>query len=170
MFRDVMLKGNGDQIKNRFREALKDARSLNEVSRVVIVILKELKERGSGRLGYVSGIITSDSADLVELNERRLDGYTNYLRKGISFPVFSSTDIFQGEFVEKFRGNAESEWYSFWRSVLECGYVTDVFMTPRWRVSAGAKDEHETAKKVGLSIHYMDDHPELKAIMDSHKK
>lgn len=39
----------------------------------------------------------------------------------------------------------------FWRKVFSSGNITD----PRWEKSEGATDEHETAKKLDLAIHYL---------------
>ncbi|MCL4365593.1 DUF4406 domain-containing protein [Candidatus Marsarchaeota archaeon] len=157
-----------ESMSELFIAALTDADSLDDVKRGVIGVLNEV---GNGsRLGYVSGIITSDTPELVDLNMRRLAEYTDYLRSDVAFPVFSSTDIFSNELEDKLSCNTIGEWHSFWRDVLEQGHVTDIFMTPRWRSSAGAKDEHETAKRIGISIHYMEDNPGLRSIMDRHKK
>lgn len=151
-----------------FIAALTNADSFDDVKKGVIGVLNEVSN--GGRLGYVSGILTSDTQELVELNKRRLAGYTDYLRGDAAFPVFSATDIFSNELEDTLSGSTITEWHSFWRDVLEQGHVTDIFMTPRWRSSAGANDEHETAKRIGISIHYMDDSPELKSIMNRHMK
>ncbi len=39
---------------------------------------------------------------------------------------------------------------------MECGYITDIFMTPRWEHSEGARDEHKNAIKAGMTIHYVE--------------
>ncbi len=165
-----MADAGNKRLADLFSGAVAGAGTLDDVLEGVVSVLNGINAEGDGRIGYVSGILTSDTPELVEVNARRLEGYTDYLRRDAKFPVFSSTDIFSGELADRFGGLGEAEWHRFWRRVLEDGRVTDIFMTPRWRGSAGAKDEHETAKRIGLTIHYVEDHPELKSIMDSHKK
>ncbi len=164
-----MLEGGGKNISGLFRDAVSGAETLDEVREGVIGVLNSVSAGGC-RIGYVSGIITSDSREYVALNRSRLEGYTEYLRANSEFPVFSSNDIFGSEIEDRLGENDEKKWHLFWRDVLTMGNVTDIFMTPRWKSSAGAKDEHETAKRIGIEIHYMEDHPELNSIMGRHKK
>lgn len=164
------MRGEGPELKSRFRDELGDAKTLDQVLEVVMVVMEELRGGAGGRLGYVSGIITSDDKDSIDLNRKRLEGYTSFLRGEVDFPLFSSNDIFFDELEERVSGSSREDWYSFWGDVVSSGHITDIFMTPRWRESLGAKDEHKVAKKAGINIHYMDGHSKLTEIMNSHKK
>lgn len=139
------------------------SKQLADVSTVIEVeksILKLLRKRHAEhkRVGYVSGIITSDGPGKIAENSRKLYEHTENLRKKYDFPIFACTDIFTDEIFSKTSANnlTAVEWMAFWRNILNAGYITDVFMTPRWRESAGAKDEYETTRKLRLKIHYID--------------
>lgn len=141
---------------------------MDEVYREVESILRRVRRGGADRLGYVAGIINSDGPEHAERNFRNLEFYTKILQGRTSFPIFSATEIFHAELLQRLRAREHigDEFIKFWRSVLSSGHVTDVFFTPRWDESAGALDEHEIAKITGLSVHYLgpinfDQHAEI---------
>jgi hypothetical protein len=152
-----------------FREGLIDSVTLAEVGIGVIEILKSLKDSGEGRIGFVSGIITSDGEKFIGLNLRRLASYTEFIRKANDFPIFSATDVFDEALTMRIGHNAEERWLSFWKSILHSGHITDLFMTPRWKESRGARDEYKAGKEIGMRIQDMGDLPDLMAIMNSHR-
>lgn len=135
--------------------------NLIEVRLSIVQVLKEAKRKHvSGRLGYVSGIITSDGDEKILENINRLENYTNDIRKIQKFPIFSPTDISNDVYarlqeMKLPKKEREEKFIAFWREILTSGLVTDIFMTPRWKESRGAQDEHETALKVGIEIHYV---------------
>ena len=149
-------------MKKLIQSVFYEVTTLNQASAKLISLFGTIKSDGNvGRIGYVAGIINSEGLEFAERNHKRLAYYTRFLRKQHRFPIFSSPDIFtdnvykrlqemQMPFIER-----EQKFYIFWRSLLSSGHITDIFMTPHWKVSKGAVDEHETAKKKGLKIHYL---------------
>jgi hypothetical protein len=71
--------------------------------------------------------------------------------------MFSSPDIFSEGVYRKINAHllSSEDFQPFFRNVLSSGHITDVFMAPRWETSQGASDEHETAKRLRLTIHYL---------------
>jgi len=146
-------------MKERIEGAVKYAKNIDEVRSSVLSVLKELREEGAQRIGYVAGLVTSEGPKNVDKNVRRLAKFTEYIRDQNDFPIFSSTDVISDELfkrlgLEEFQ---KTDWEKFWRDILgaEGRYVTDIFMTPRWEISRGSRDEHEVAKEVGMQIHYL---------------
>lgn len=137
-------------------EKLLTVRSLKDIEEALIPLMAEYREKHD-RLGYVSGVITTDGPEHVSANIQRLNDHTERLRAVHDFPIFAPTDVFT-DFVYA-NVSAESlsstEFKQFWRNVLATGHVTDIFMTPRWEVSGGARDEHEAALELNLLIHYL---------------
>jgi hypothetical protein len=132
--------------------------TLNEACRNLIQVLKETYETSdSKRIGFVSGAITADGPEHIERNIKKLLEYTNLLNKGYSFSIFSDPQVFTSEMNNRYKkqGVAYHEFIEFWRKVLKSGYITDIFMTPGWERSTGAKDEYLLAKKLGLHIHIL---------------
>lgn len=144
-------------MKESLRTAVATCTSLDQIRECVVPVLIG---SGSDRLGYVAGMITSDGPEHIARNVERLALFTKTLRGMHAFPVFSATDIFNQAVyarlrVDLFRPEArEAEFKEFWRSILKQGQVTDIFMTPRWELSEGATDEHQTAQRLGLAIHF----------------
>lgn len=144
--------------------SLRSAKTLHHVKRDLVKLFKTTKKQAGGgiiRIGYVAGIITSDGHEYFEANRKRLADYVKKLRKIHKFPIFSAIDVFSSEVYERLTEwklpftKREVKARSFWRKILKSGHVTDVFMTPRWEKSKGATDEHKTARKIGLRIHYI---------------
>lgn len=135
--------------------------SLSGVCEDLIGLLKDVSGGGRVKVGYVSGIITSDGKEHIDRNMALLKRNTSKIRESVGFPVFSAADIFHNESYDKFGGIEEHEWYAFWRNVLKSGYITEVFMTPRWEHSAGAKDEFATAGEAGILVNHTFAKPEV---------
>jgi len=146
-------------MRERIEEAVKKANSIEDVKDGVLIVLKELRNEGNQRIGYVSGLITSEGPENINKNVKRLIRFTNYIRSQNDFPIFSSTDVVSDALFKRLGAQLfkQADWEEFWRDVLgsEERYVTDMFMTPRWEKSRGATDEHKTAKKVGMQIHHL---------------
>lgn len=111
------------------------------------------------RIGMVSGILGSDGQKALRFNMGKLNSYTHILRRECDFPLFSAADIYCREFMDRFgRVGDRSEWDRFWRTVLEGGGVTDMFMAPRWRLSGGARLQREVAMEAGMEVHNVERH------------
>lgn len=146
-------------MKERIEEAVKNAKNINEVKDSVLSVLKEFKSDGAIRIGYVAGLVTSEGPENIDKNVRRLVKFTEHVRAQNDFPIFSSTDVISDELFKKLglEEFQKTDWEKFWRDILgaEGRYVTDIFMTPKWEISRGSKDEHKVAKEVGMRIHYL---------------
>lgn len=150
-------------MKDELSKSLKDATNLNEVRDAMIIICKQIKLKNAlMRLGYVAGIIYSDGPEKVEENIRILNDHTEKIKKSVDFPIFSSPDIFNNGLFDRLieaklpRDESKAAFVKFHREILEQAGITDIFMTPRWEKSEGAKDEYETAVRLGLEIHYVE--------------
>jgi hypothetical protein len=145
-------------ITETITEKVRTANSLSEVEASLVVALQESR-RNTDRLGYVSGIITSDGPENIGKNIKLLSKRTEILRSQHSFPLFSATDVFNDEVFAKINAHEipTQGWLSFWRNVLSSGHVSHVIMTPRWELSTGALDEFDTARRLGLTIEYFKD-------------
>ena len=151
-------------MKEIIQPRLKSVGSFGELFSIVCTTLQEVKEKGQTRIGYVSGIISSDGPDKIQENIERLQRITEILRGNHKFPIFSATDIFTNEVYERCTKDSvllNTDFIQFWRNLLGAGFVTDVFMTPRWEFSEGATDEHLVADELGLNIHYFNFTPNL---------
>lgn len=149
-------------MRDLFVHKLLKATNLDHVREGVLETFIEVKSKvPTSQIGYVSGIITSDGPEFIERNLKVLASNTEEIRKKHPFPVFSPTDIFDNALFARLMemklpvSEREAKFIAFWREVLKCGHVTDIFMTPRWELSKGARDEYETAKQLGLTIHYV---------------
>lgn len=144
-------------MRKKFEKALQTANSLHTIKHIVIAILGKSKQFPSQRLGFVSGLISSDGLEHIERNRNILIQHTNVLETTCNFPFFCASDIFTVDLYKRLNRDTipKEKFIEFWRDILKSRLITDVFMTPRWEKSDGATDEHETAKKLGLTIHYI---------------
>ena len=146
------------------RTTLKDliihSRSLEDILEKLLTLYAQLK-KSHPRMGYVAGIITSDGPEKEEENREKLHKHTLALEKKLKYPIFSSIDIFSGEvymkipYYELKYEEREETVRAFWDGLLGAGYVTDIFMTPGWERSTGAKRELEISQQNGIKIHYL---------------
>ena len=144
--------------------SLRATKTLLHVKKQLLKLFKITKEEQSGtKIGYLAGIINSDGKDNIEINRKKLSQYAERLRKLHKFPMFSAIDVFPPEIYRNLQEwelpfeQREEKVRMFWREILKSGHVTDVFMTPGWKKSRGATDEHKTAGKIGLKIHYVEE-------------
>lgn len=145
-------------MKERITQGLDSVHSFSDLFPVVSGVLEYVRQEGITRIGYVSGIISSDGPDKIAENRIRLNRITDLLRSTEQFPIFSAVDIFSDHIYEvcsRDGRKSNSDFINFWRSVLKTKLITDIFMTPRWEESEGATDEHNIAEQLGLNIHYL---------------
>lgn len=147
-------------MKDVIAGALAKATTLREVKELLVPLLEKTYKKEK-RIGYVSGIIFSDGPLHVKRNIQALSDYTDFLRSKHSFSIFSPVDVFYGGLFSNLKESSfppsarRIVFISFWRDILTSGFVTDIFMTPRWQQSEGATDEHNIAKEKGITIHYV---------------
>lgn len=146
-------------MKNKISKAVKDTNTLDEVRDALFGVFKYLRENGQNRIGYVSGIITSEGRDKIPQNIVRLNKFSEHLRTKHDFPIFSATDVFDDKLFARLDANGfkNADWEIFWREVLGAKekFVTDMFMTPKWEKSKGATDEHKIAKFMKIKVYYI---------------
>ena len=149
-------------MKNIIHRAVQDSTNLHQVRDSLLNLFQEIKnKKNNERIGYVAGIIFSEGLDRVKGNLQALSDHTEKIRQEKEFPIFSAIDVFyQGLFERllevKFPyDQRRAAFLQFWREIVGSGYVTDIFMTPRWELSEGARDEYETAKRTGVVIYYL---------------
>ena len=143
------------------REAVKDSNSLDQVRDNLFIVFRRLQNEGHKKIGYVSGLITSEGPENIGKNIKRLTRFTDQIRSQSEFPVFGPTDVFDDALFRRLEANGfhNADWMVFWQEVLSGNgtpYVTDIYMTPRWKTSQGSVDEHKTAQAVGMEIHYLE--------------
>lgn len=151
-------------MKHDIQKAISHATSLQEIVTSFNNLCKSLYENGDKRIGYVAGILFSEGPEHVQKNIHILQKHTEKVRAEHQFPVFSSVDLFYtNEFYDQIKdtklpyAEKRNAFFAFYREILSNSYITDIFMTPRWELSQGATDEHNTAKKQKLIIHYVKD-------------
>src|SRR3989344_5250014 len=145
-------------MKHKLRKAVTNCNTLEEVLNEVVRVFKDIKET-SERIGFVSGIVTSDGPIHIQRNLLRLENFTQTLSQKTNFPLFSARCVFTDELYRVLdEGGAKNDDYlAFWDKLLRSGYVTDVFMTPRWEKSMGATNENKLANSLALKIHYVEE-------------
>ncbi|HLB52022.1 hypothetical protein A3F07_03555 [candidate division WWE3 bacterium RIFCSPHIGHO2_12_FULL_38_15] len=147
-------------MRKTISSAVKKATSLDAVKKSLFDVFKDFRKQGFERIGYVSGTITSDGEASIPKNIERLTKFTDHVRTIYIFPIFSATDVFDDIlFARLFAAGFRNEnWMVFWKEVLSAKekFITDIFMTPKWEKSRGAADEHKTAKKMRITINYIE--------------
>lgn len=145
-------------------QEIKHSTCLKHVHSGLTKVIKEINKNTKmrrRRLGFVSGILTSEGDKNMPKNIERLKRYTKEIRDTHNFPIFSSVDVFgngiydQIEEVKFERELREHHFIQFWKMILETGHITDIFMTPRWEKSRGANIEFATAKELKITIHFV---------------
>lgn len=146
-------------MKKQIDIALINSTNIAEVESRLLKLLQELNL--NNKVGFVSGIIFSDGPMHVQSNIARIASITDQLRIKYQFPIFSVQDVFYSGLFEKLEESKLSSevrrplMFAFWETILTSGFITDIFMTPRWELSEGARDEHKNAKKMGMKIHHI---------------
>lgn len=125
--------------------------------KITLEIVSQIKNKNPDvKIGYVAGKVAADGQENVLKNLKRLNFFTEKISKEFGSNIFSATDVFNEEVYWKInipKPIHEKEFYAFWQKIVKSG-ITDIFMTPEWEESIGATDEHKTAKKIGINIHY----------------
>ena len=80
-------------MRSSIRSLLASLTSLDQIKAEVINFFSEIRKQNS-KIGYVSGVITSDGQDKIEFNRKKLIEYTNLLEDVNNFPLFSAVDVF----------------------------------------------------------------------------
>lgn len=145
-------------MRSNLRKAIKSCSTFDEVLETTLKILeKTIQENPSVAIGYVAGKVTADGQANILKNLKRLHKYTRKVTKFHGQFAFSAADIFNNDVYWKLNIATplhKEDFYKFWRAVVSKG-VTDIYMTPKWEKSLGAKDEHSIAKELGIRIHYL---------------
>jgi hypothetical protein len=145
-------------MRTLLKKSIKKASSIEEVLQITLEIISQTKKDNSeARIGYVAGKVTTDGKENILKNLKRLHSFTEDIRKEFGENIFSAADVFDEEVYWKIniaRPIHEEEFYALWQRIVGSG-ITDIFMTPEWEKSTGASDEHKTAKKLGIKIHYL---------------
>ena len=151
-------------MKSEIYQALQGTTCLDEALHRLTVLFSQIKDKNPDqRIGYVSGIISSDGDEKLPENIARLSGFTDKLRDEVGYCLFSATDVFGNGLREKVeemklpRQQREPILIQFWGNVLKTGYVNDIYMTPRWTESQGARSEYEISKQEGIVVFYRED-------------
>ncbi len=129
---------------------------LQGVGTIFINILTDTRRRWP-RLGVISGVVSSEGREHIPRNMQTLREHEGIIRSEVDYPVFSCADVFSPKVYAQIAldGLTNQSFIEFWQRVFEEGKITDVFMTPRWEISEGARDEFETATRLGLQIHML---------------
>ncbi len=147
-------------MRSLIQQTVQKAENFEEVLLLTIKVISEIKkQKQDARIGYVSGKVTADGAAHITENLARLHRFTKQLEQIHGEHIFSAADVFSEEVYWKInlpRPIHEKDFYEFWRKIVSSG-VTDIYMTPEWEKSTGARDEHEIATTLKLKIHYVDE-------------
>lgn len=147
-------------MKELLTRAVSTVTTLDETKKAVVSTLTIVK-RNHPKIGYVSGVVSSDGEEYIARNKQILATYTLQISQINNIPTFSTVDIFSTSLVKRLNLLSlqvelrENKLRQFWKEILSLGLVTDVYMTPRWERSKGAQLEYQSAKKHGLTIHYV---------------
>lgn len=141
---------------------LHNSSDLKSVEKTLLAYLEKLRNiKKRERIGFVSGIVFSDGEEYVKRNIKILHDRTDKVRKKHNFSIFSAYDVlYNGLFWKLPESKLPFEkrrpiFFGFWKRVMECGHITDMFMSPGWEKSVGAVKEHESAKKMGMRVFYL---------------
>ncbi len=148
-------------MREQIHEAIVSVESFDDIKAGLLGIFEKLRGQlgENARIGYVAGIVNSDGPELREINIQRLILFTEKAEEKFKMPTFSAADIFPEVIFKKITKTKfdPEDFINFWKDIFNSGYITDIFMTPRWQESYGASDEHRMAKELGLNIHYLED-------------
>src|SRR5438105_2019660 len=88
-------------MKDLFTKAVANAKTLDEIEEAILGVIANQDPDKKGKVGYVSGVITSDGFLYVQRNLRRLKKHTEKIKKEFNFPIFAPTDIFSHELLKR---------------------------------------------------------------------
>lgn len=136
-------------------KAILNLTDLNNAERTILERLRKAsKKTVHGKVGFVSGVLSSSKPLDIIRNFRTLHNYTKLVRKNVDFPVFSAIDFFGRTILIKLTYQKKDN-QKLWNKILQSGYITDLFMAPGWKESNGAISEYKTAKKSGIKIRHI---------------
>ena len=140
--------------------AVANAVTLDDVQRAIIHFLREVCRATPGvGFHYVVGMISSEGPEHIPRNLERLTAYTHAVRGHHGPYAFSARSIWtDGLFgrIGETKGMTTQDWMPFWRGVMESGCTAALHLCPRWEQSHGARDEVETAQRLGIPIFLLD--------------
>ena len=141
-----------------FRQMITTGQTIDDISKMINNYFRILKKNNPEiKIIYVAGKVTTNGDARIAYNLEKLKEAARSLRKATKDFVFSPADIFNTKTYWRLnipKPLHEKDFYIFWRRVLKNG-VIDIYFAPKWEQSVGARDEHSTAKKIGLTIHYL---------------
>ncbi len=141
------------------QNAIQHSIDLEDIKKNLFKLFRQLRKNEYQNIGYVSGIITSNGPQHISKNLKMLEKYTTELRRKHNYPIFSATDIFSQKIFEQINAQnlTTQNWNNFWKELIghPQKYISHIFMTPGWKQSQGAKQEHLVAKKNELQIIYL---------------
>jgi hypothetical protein len=105
------------------------------------------------RIGQVLGVIGSEWHGDIHKNLARLAEYTRIIRTSVPFSIFLAAEIFTPELIARLPRQTQAEWDEYWRAVHSSYYITDFFLTPRWKRSSDTLEALKTAKRQGIRVH-----------------
>lgn len=145
-------------MRKTLQKAIKKASTFEDVLQITVGFISTIKNENSNiKIGYVAGKVTADGVNNIPKNLKRLHKFTNKLTKIHGDYIFSAADVFNDEVYWKIniaKPVHEEDFYKFWREIIESG-ITDIYMTPEWERSDGARDEHKRARELGITVHYV---------------
>ncbi|MFA7301277.1 MAG: hypothetical protein WC069_03140 [Candidatus Shapirobacteria bacterium] len=145
-------------MKDKIFGYLKNGKNLDQISYLLIELLKEIHNEGNENIGYVCGVISSEGPENIDKNLVRLENYTEQIRKQYDYPIFSQNDIFTPVVYKiiKESGATHDDFEKFYQKVHGSGLITYLFMTPKWELSKGATDEYKTAQRCGIKVVFIE--------------
>ncbi len=146
-------------MRSHLRDAAGLARNFEDAYGHIVHALKKFRhEYHYPRIGYVSGVITSDGPHRVPDNREELIRLAGVLQEMRHFPIFTLQDAFTLETLARLKeaGYAARHYADLAAQVLESGHITDAFFAPRWEISPTSVLEHDVAERFGIAIHYIE--------------
>lgn len=143
-------------MRSDIQQALKGIHNLKNAEERLCDFLASLRKKDSKlRIGFVCGMISSEGREYIDENMARLQTYVQTISSRVKYPIFSSADVFTPEVYTavNLADRTNEEFIQFWRGIFKSKTVTDVYFTPRWIKSDGARDEFETALQEGVNVH-----------------
>jgi len=145
-------------MKDLFSLELQTATTLPEIQEGVFNILSRWREDHE-RIGYVAGIVILNESERnlekIEDNLNRLCLIARFLEGRLKFPMFCAGDVFTPKRLTSFgASDVSKEFLDFWRAIQGAGYITDMFMTPRYKLSNTSLHDRFLAIEFGHNIYY----------------
>lgn len=146
-------------MRNHLRDAAGLIRNFDEAHAHIVHVLRTFRnEYYYPRIGYVSGVVTSDGPHRVLDNREELIRLAGVLQEMHHFPIFTLQDAFTSDTLRRLKeaGHTSRHYTDLATQVLQSGHITDVFFAPRWEDSFTARVEHDVAGRFRLRITYIE--------------